>query len=306
MSLKSTQNFLLSLESKNLSEVFSKLVFSGLKFEVLNPTELKGNWSQVSFVSKDKNVQNKEIQDKINTLDFVISRNQKKGFFSIFTDNRTEGSKKDIREATKNQENILNIAQTLQRQSEIDTEKSSLQEFLNSYENKKILFGNNLSEFQSDFENNLEKLKAKIKDSNDHQLEVVQLQNMEAIVFSEESLEAVKSFVKEESYTKTELLTSKQILSNLDEEYNQNLEFLNKNGVKNSIDNLDSKTLKQISALHASLELDLKSQDSINRCFTINKDNSAKFAFVNITSQDEDQAVKILNELRREVLRKVP
>ena len=172
-----------------------------------------------------------------------------------------------------------------------------MQEFLNSYENKKILFGNNLSEFQSDFENNLEKLKAKIKDSNDHQLEVVQLQNMEAIVFSEESLEAVKSFVKEESYTKTELLTSKQILSNLDEEYNQNLEFLNKNGVKNSIDNLDSKTLKQISALHASLELDLKSQDSINRCFTINKDNSAKFAFVNITSQDEDQAVKILNEL---------
>jgi hypothetical protein len=299
MSLKSTQNFLLSLENKNLSEVFSKLVFSGLKFEVLNPTELKGNWSQVSFVSNDKNAQNKEIQNKINTLDFIISQNQKKGFFSIFTDNRAEGSKEDLKEARENQKSLLNIAQKLQRQSELEIEKISLQEFLNNHQDKKVLFGKNLEEFKSDFENGIGKLKSKgkITNINNYDIEVFELNNIDAIIFSEESLEAVKIFVKEESYTKIELLTSKQLFLNLDEEYTKNTEFLNQNEAKGSINNLNSEILKQISALHANLELDLKSKQCINNVFSLNKDNSAKFAFINVSDDEVDKTVKILQDL---------
>lgn len=305
MSLQTTQNFLLSLEHKNPKEILKKLFLSSLHFEVLNPQELEGDWSSISFLENKPNSDLKTAED-VESLSFILTKNQKKGLFNAFIDTRIEGSKVDLIKAEKNKDYILGIARTFQRQDEIRKQKQEVDTFVAENSDKKILFGKDLTDFQVEFEKyinqvflGVEKLKneGKLEAIRKPKVDLVKLSNLDAIYFEQDDLEAVKSFITDQTFTTNKLQTAKQIKAELDEEFNKNLASLQEFKVSPNPTELDFETLKQISALHANMELDLKVQSCLKNTFSLSKDASAKFLFITVVKNEEEKTAKVLEEL---------
>jgi hypothetical protein len=68
------------------------LVYSGVKFEVLNPKELSTKWANVNFVQPY--IKENEYLKK---LDLVLDYYQPKGLFSAFIDSRPTALLSDIK-----------------------------------------------------------------------------------------------------------------------------------------------------------------------------------------------------------------
>jgi V/A-type H+-transporting ATPase subunit I len=295
MPLQNTQTFLLSLENKNPEEIIKKIYFSSLDFETLNPQELGGDWSNISFFDTKKN-SNKQLEEDIKSLEFVLNQNQQKGFLNVFIDNRMEGSLQDLDNAKKEKEKILGIVKTLQRQNEITSQKQEIEAFIDQNPDKKILFGKNLDDFVADFN---EYVNDVFVDTQKPEVQISKLNSIDAISFSESTLDTVKSFITEKSDIASKLQTSRQVINALDKEYEKNSLALQEFGITTEVDNLEYDILKKISALHAALELDLKIKNSLNYVFSLskNKEGGSNFVFITTLQNQADTASKILEKL---------
>jgi hypothetical protein len=303
MSLKLTKKFLVSIN--NISDFFSELVYNDIDFETLDPAELKGEWSKVSLI-KNSNPSSKNLDSEISILKTVLDLNKPKGFFAAFLDQRYQGTKADLEKAIQTKEFLLGVADVFNSQIKSQHELVQVEEFITANIEKKILFGKDLAAFTGDFQkyitetfsgvNKLKEEKEITAEIPTPTIDIIKIGSYDAIVFSEQDLEAVKYFVKDTSYGKTELLTPREVVARINNDISKNQEGLRKFGIRESIDALPADLLKQFAALHANLELEQKINNSLDKAFKLGKDEKATFVFIAVPENDESKTTKVLEE----------
>jgi vacuolar-type H+-ATPase subunit I/STV1 len=135
MSVKLTQTYLTSYENGEYTSFLKELVYSGVRFQLLDPNNLGKKWSGVEFVSP-----NPAQTDNIRKLDAILSTRKSKGFFSAFIDDRQTATFEDIKAlhngGTKN--HLYNILDKLSQYNKLNSEFIESQKLDNKDESESL------------------------------------------------------------------------------------------------------------------------------------------------------------------------
>jgi V/A-type H+-transporting ATPase subunit I len=148
MSVTSTISKLVNIPAKKVDSFFRSLMKTGIDFEVLDPKDLEGKWSAISYY-KTEGVE--FAGQKLITIDEILSTNlPKKSFFESFADDRVEVSLGELKNIEDEKVELDNLVSKLalvneksqliktdiadeskeELQKEIDQIKDSLKDYL--------------------------------------------------------------------------------------------------------------------------------------------------------------------------------
>jgi hypothetical protein len=143
MSLRSVKPYLAVFNKGNHDQFLQKIIYSGIKFEVLNPDDLGSAWSEVDFVTPKPPVHKSEMLN----IDKVLNAYQPKGLFAGLIDSRLKATSKDLEQAKQNQDNLIEITKELIEFVYLSELQSKTAAILKSNPKKALAFGHGLQEY---------------------------------------------------------------------------------------------------------------------------------------------------------------
>lgn len=147
MSVTSTLSKLVNIPAKKVDSFFRSLMKTGIDFEILDPKDLEGKWSSVSYY-KTEGIE--FASQKLIAIDEILTTNlPKKGFLESFADDRVEVSLDELKNIENDKSELDSLVSKLvavnekseliktdsvenkeELQKEIDDIKNSLKDYL--------------------------------------------------------------------------------------------------------------------------------------------------------------------------------
>jgi V/A-type H+-transporting ATPase subunit I len=302
MALVTTKTFSISLESESQAKELTKnLLTKGIKFEILDPSDLSSEWHNVHYL----NSENQEFSSlELKQISEILNKIPKSGFIDNFIDKRAEGTMKDMLEAKENQNSLMKIVKTYTELKENKQKLKLIEESAIKNPDKNYLFGEDLGHFYNKitlFLDQIEKINNKIQPSENLNTEITFTNitdNLEAISFDKNLLPLIKEYVENEFTEEDPALHSpKDIINNLNLDILSSEDYLTENAFFDNNLIPSNEIYNKLAALHGYLELENKTGSQLSKFFKLKAEDTAIFSFISVIENQSEDLEKVFNDL---------
>jgi len=302
MSVKPTETFLTFFETGNYLPFLKELVYTGVKFEVLNPDELSTKWAVVHF----KKPSIKEVS-YLEKLDFILDKYQPKGLFASLIDSRPETKLSEIQklESSQNKHELFEITDLLFQYSTNQELLKKAKEVVLENPEKAYIFGKNLQLYKEQLDSFGLKVIADFRKNHDDQdidesipeVDFLSLKTRDALFFEKDNLDYVFDF-KKSALGNFEVEKSTEFITNLE---NKIAEIkLQLKAKEYNPEKLSSRKYKELCTLYSDLELETILGHSERFVFSISEEEENKiqpsYAFISVSQESKENYKKIVRK----------
>lgn len=266
MASKKVNVYLLTLPKGKINSPVEAIVSKELGVEFLNPLDLGEKWQKVSFVKTERKQSHKK---DLELLDETLGFYQPKVFMAGLQDFRMKGTRKDVREALEQKDDILELAKDL---SEYQYLKLALKESRNKKNLAKVV------EVEKKVEAEMHKLSSELTSA----LGTEDRSTIESLKTDLEKLGVEKEAL--------DLKKPEKIL----ERITKDRERFKKIGVNPDVLSKDIR-LKLVS-LHSAFEIEDNLGKAKKYIFSTSPDAKVNFAFVAVSKKDSKKLERILDQ----------
>jgi len=301
MSVKPTETYLTFFEDGNYLSFLKELVYTGVKFEVLNPDELSTKWASVYFKKPQAN--DATILDK---LDIILSKYQPKGLFSALIDSRPKTHLSEIQNLQSGQkkQEIYHVVDLL---FEYYNHKNLLERaiiVIKENPSKAFVFGKNLQLYKEQLDSFGIKVIEDFRKNHDDQdidqnppeIDFLSLKTKDALFFEKDNLDYVFDY-RNNALGDFEIEKTEEFLTNLENNISELKELLLAKDY--NPEKLSNSKYKQLCTLYSDLELENILHNSERFVFSLSEkdDNSSRpvYAFVSVSQESLEDYKKNAN-----------
>lgn len=298
MSVTKADTYLITIKPKDLNTEVENLFASGIDFEVLSPDTLQGPWDQTQTFAFAKT----NNEENLNLLASVIEDYSPKGLLASLTDNRSVGTFDDIQKASQDRINLLSIAKLLKEYKDIEKAEQEYIKIKKQLRKKSFAVGLGVTSFDLELAKFVAEVLARYKQNHPEGPEIifdtpqVILQSFgvyTAIIYQPQDAQVLEDFLLEKGYT-GEVRMEKDYVKHLKiqkKEVRRQLEMKGFTPIK-----LGSAKLKQMSACHASLQIEDRLSDAKNKIFRVSEEAHLYFLFLAVRHNNSSNLEKFLTK----------
>ncbi len=298
MSVQKAHTYILNLSGVSANQFINDLFISQIPLQVLNPIDLGSEWQEAEFI-QDK-IEN-DLNQQIELVDQVLAtKNEKKGMFAAFLDDRRAVTYGEVQEMKSTHSEWLTVANDLNLFYKSKQQIGSIENCVTTNPGKVVLLGRNAGNITKDFESYIHSVLLELQEQDIAIPSEVSLPHIhsesidiyQVVVVDEGNLSILKEFLSQHNLSEVYKPVD-EVLVELEGQV-QNLRSALSDYLIN--DQLTSQTQHKLCTLHGYLEIQMKVQETRMREFKVSGDGKAKFLMVAIPKSNKDSFEKYVVE----------